>query len=162
MYKLPIIPNTFILPTVLETQRMRLRPLTIQDVVRDYEAVMESEERLRTVFRPHGEWPAGLTLEQNTIELGWHQVEFQERTSFAYTVENLAATKILGCMYIYPTLKQGYDVEISMWVRQSQVDSGLDEHLFETVEGWINEVWPFQNPGYPGRTISFDEWQELS
>jgi len=161
MYKLPLIPDTFTVPAMLETQRMRLRPLTIQDVVRDYEAVMESEERLRTIFRPDGQWPSGLTLEQNTIELGWHQVEFQERTSFAYTVENLSATKILGCMYIYPTPKPGYDAEITMWVRQSQVDSGLDEHLFATVERWINEVWPLQNPGYPGRTISFDEWRSL-
>ncbi len=161
MYNLPMIPEAFTVPEMLETQRMRLRPLTIHDVVRDYEAVMESEERLRTIFRPDGQWPAGLTLEQNTIELGWHQVEFQERTSFAYTVENLAATKLLGCMYIYPTSKSDYDAEITMWVRQSQVASGLDEHLFATVEGWIKEVWPFQNPGYPGRTISFDEWRGL-
>lgn len=161
MYNRPLVPDNFSVPEVLETPRMRLRPLTINDAVKDFDAVMESENRLRTVFEPGGEWPSGLTLEQNMIELGWHQTEFQLRTSFAYTVVNLDETKVLGCMYIYPTTKPGYDVEITMWVRQSQVADGLDAHLFETVERWIAESWPLQNPAYPGRRISFDDWRAL-
>jgi len=58
--------------------------LAIHDVVKDYEAVMTSAAHLRRLF-PHGTWPEGLTLEQNLIELGWRQHEFQRRTSFAYT-----------------------------------------------------------------------------
>jgi hypothetical protein len=45
-----------------------------------------------------------------------------------------------------------------MWVRQSQVDEGLDEHLFETVESWIEDIWPLKNPAYPGRRIAFEDW----
>ncbi|MEZ5501562.1 MAG: hypothetical protein R3E50_02480 [Halioglobus sp.] len=85
---------------VLETARMRLRPLTIHDAVKDYDAVMTNSERLRTVFRPGGQWPLGLTLEQDIVELGWHQTEFQLRTSFAYTVTSLDETQIMGCLYL--------------------------------------------------------------
>lgn len=162
MYNPPIVPDDFEIPQVLETARLRLRPLTISDAVKDYDAVMTSEQRLRTIFRPNGEWPFGLTLTQNIIELGWHQAEFQMRSSFAYTVVSLDESEVLGCVYIYPARKPGYDVEITMWVRQSRVDEGLDQHLFETVETWIGDCWPFANPAYPGRRIAFGEWDALS
>lgn len=161
MYNVPIVPADFVVPECLETPRMRLRPLTINDAIKDFDAVMSSETRLRTVYRPDGEWPLGLTLEQNLIEMGWHQTEFQLRTSFAYTVVSLDETTVLGCMYIYPVHKSGYDVEISMWVRESEALSGLDQHLFETVSNWIEESWPFANPAYPGRTIDWDTWSKL-
>ncbi len=161
MYNQPLVPDDFDIPEALQTDRMRLRALTINDAVKDYDAVMTSEERLRTVFRPGGEWPLGLTLEQNIIELGWHQTEFQLRTSFAYTVVSLDESEVLGCIYVFPTRNPGYDAEITMWVRQSRVDEGLDEHLFETVKPWIADCWPLENPAYPGRTISFEVWRAL-
>lgn len=161
MYNPPIVDEDFEVPQALQTERMLLRPLTIHHAVRDYDAVMTSEQRLRTVHDPGGEWPLGLTLEQNIIELGWHQTEFQLRTSFAYSVLSPDESEVMGCMYIYPTRKPGYDVEITMWVRQSRVDEGLDEHLFETVEAWIAQRWPFTNPAYPGRRIAFDKWRVL-
>jgi hypothetical protein len=107
MYNLPLVPEDFDVPEILETQRMRLRPLTINDAVKDYEAVMTSEERLRSVFDPGGDWPSGLTLEQDIIELGWHQTEFQLRTSFAYTVVSLDESEVLGCIYNLPNTKIG-------------------------------------------------------
>jgi RimJ/RimL family protein N-acetyltransferase len=162
MYNQPIVPNDFVVPEVLETERIRLRPLVINDAAKDFDAVMSSEERLRTIYDPGGEWPMGLTLEQNIAELGWHQIEFQLRTSFAYTVVSLDESEVLGCVYIYPTRNAGYDVEITMWVRQSRVDEGLDEHLFETVESWIADLWPLEKPAYPGRRISFEDWRALA
>ncbi len=86
MYNQPIVKDDFAVPTGLETKRLRLRALIISDSVKDFDAVVTSEERLRRLHNPGGSWPKGLTLEQNQIELGWHQTEFQMRTSFAYTV----------------------------------------------------------------------------
>jgi hypothetical protein len=151
MYNNPIVPDDFQIPEILETARMRLRPLTIGDVVKDYDAVMTSEHRLRTIFRFDGEWPRGLTLEQDLIELGWHQTEFQLRTSFTYTVVSLDESSVLGSMYIYPCQDDTGDVEITMWVRESEADTGLDAHLFESVKAWILASWPFTNPVFPGR-----------
>jgi hypothetical protein len=159
MYNPPLVPDDFELPLVLVTDRMRLRPLTANDAEKDYQAVMSSSERLRTVYNPGGRWPLGLTLEQNTIELGWHQVEFQLRTSFAYTVVSLDEAEVMGCVYIYPVRKPGYDAQVTMWVRESRVAEGLDEHLFATVEAWIRDCWPFARPAYPGRRISFAQWR---
>ncbi len=102
MYNPPLVPDSFEVPQVLETGRLRLRPLTIQDAVKDFDAVITSETHLRTVYDPGGEWPSGLTLEQNIVGLGWHQAEFQLRTSFAYTVVSLDETEVLGCVYFYP------------------------------------------------------------
>ena len=73
-----------------------------------------SEERLRTVYDPGGDWLSGLTLEQNIIELGWHQTEFQLHTLFAYTVVIREEAEVLGCVYIYPALKDQYDAEITL------------------------------------------------
>ena len=159
MYNLPLVPDDFDVPKWVQTDRLRLRPLTIHDAVSDFDAVITSEERLRTVYDPGGDWPSSLTLEQNIIELGWHQTEFQLRTSFAYTVVSLDETEVLGCVYIYPSMKDEYDAEITLWVRQSRVAEGLDLHLFETVESWIAEVWPFKKSAYPGRHISFEDWR---
>ena len=167
MYNSPIVPEGFLVPERLETSRFTLRMLTIDDAVKDFEAVMSSESRLRTIFNPGGEWPLGLTLEQNRIELGWHQTEFQLRTSFAYTVVSPVVSPVvsrdeeavLGCVYFYPTQKLGHDVEITLWVRESEAQTGLDEDLFETVQNWISEKWPFSRPAYPGRTISWETWR---
>ena len=159
MYKEPLVPADFTVPLVLETEHMRLRPLTINDVVKDFEAVVTSEARLLDVFQMPGGWPLGLTLEQNLIDAGWHQAEFQRRTSFAFTVVSLDESEVLGCMYIYPTDKPDYDAQIYMWVRHSRADDGLDQHLFETVEQWIGNDWPFTNPAYPSRRISLQEWR---
>jgi hypothetical protein len=160
VYNPPLVPENFAVPVSLVTDRLHLRPLTIHDAVKDFAAVATSEERLRTIYDPGGDWPQGLTLEQNIIELGWHQAEFQLRTSFAYTVVNLDELEVMGCVYIYPTQKAEFDAEVTLWVRQSRVAEGLDQHLFETVESWIADVWPFNNPAYPGRHISFEEWRE--
>ena len=66
-----------IAPAGIETNEFRLRMLTIHDVVKDYDAVMSSIDHLRGVFGPHSFWPSDdLTLEQDLIDLAWHQKEF--------------------------------------------------------------------------------------
>ncbi len=69
---------------------------------------------------------------------------------------SLDETRVLGCHYITPTRQLGHDAEITLWVRASE--AGLDGHLYETVVGWVRDAWPFENPGYPGRTIPWDSW----
>ena len=159
MYNPPLVPDVFETPQRLSTERMVIRPLTINDAVKDYDAVMTSLERLNSVFDPRDVWPDDLTLEQNMIELAWHQVETQLRSSFTYTVMTPDETRTLGCIYIYPTPAEGYDAEVTMWVRQSEAETGLDDHLFSTVKDWLAN-WPIK-PAYPGRDISFEEWAEL-
>lgn len=85
------IPANFKIPKELVTSRLRLRMLSVSDLVKDYDAVMSSIEHLQKTkpFGPNQKWPIGLTLEQNLVDLGWHQKEFQMSSSFAYTVMSL-------------------------------------------------------------------------
>ena len=150
------------MPATLETRQFRLRMLTVNDVVKDYDAVVTSAEHLRGVFGPQSAWPADdLTLEQDLIDLGWHQKEFQIRRSFAYTVMNRSEATCLGCVYIYPTSKREYDAEVYLWVRKSEFDKGLDRVLFKTVMQWIESKWPFKSVAYPGREIEWTAWEGL-
>ena len=146
------VPDDFLVPENLETNTFRLRMLTVNDVVKDYDAVMTSITHLQGVFGKRSTWPSkGLTLEQDLIDLGWHQKEFQRRTSFAYTVMSLDESQCLGCVYFFPSQNEKVDAEIYLWVRQSEFEKGLDPILFDTVRNWVTEEWPFKNVLYPGR-----------
>ncbi len=155
------VPADFKIPETLETNRFRLRMLTIKDVKLDYDAVMTSIDHLQKTkpFGPNYKWPTkDLSYEQNLIALGWHQKEFEKRSSFTYTVMNLNETECLGCLYIYPSDNPNYNAVIIMWVRQSEIINGLDEILFSSVKKWVQDKWPFEKVAYPGRDISWDKF----
>ncbi len=157
-----LLPAHLKIPAGLETDDFRLRMLTVNDVVKDYEAVMTSQEHLQGLFGPQSTWPAAdLSLEQDLIDLGWHQKEFQNRTSFAYTVINLAETRCLGCVYIYPAKPAAYDAQVILWARQSELARGLETRLLAAIKQWIAQDWPFEQVGFPGREISWTEWENL-
>jgi hypothetical protein len=156
----PFVPIDFPTPAGLETPEFRLRMLTVNEVVKDFDAVVTSAEHLKQVF-PGGTWPDGLTLEQDLIDLGWHQKEFQNRSSFAYTVVTPSESRVLGCVYIYPARKRGNDAVVYLWARQSELAGGLEERLTAAVKGWIIDEWPFRRVAYPGRGIAWEEYEKL-
>ena len=158
--KRQFVPAEFVVPSELVTANFTLRMLSVGDVEKDFEAVTLSAARVSKVW-PDSGWPAGLTLRQNLIDLGWHEKEFQNRTSFAYTMVAPDESEVLGCVYVYPTDKAGHDAEIFLWVRESEVANDLDEALFEVVQRWLASTWPFVNPAYPGRAISWAQWDSL-
>lgn len=144
------VPDDFQVPASLETDRFRLRMLSVEDVEKDYEAVIQSRELLHTMFG--GPWPRpGFTIEENLADLERHQQEFLSRKAFAYTVVSLDETRVLGCVYIEPSETANSDAAVVMWVRQTEYDNGLDEILFNTVRNWISSDWPFKKVDYPGR-----------
>lgn len=157
----PFVNREFVIPQQLETDELRLRMLTVNDVVKDFDAVMSSAVHLKGIIWPDSEWPDGLTLEQNLIDLGWHQKDFQRRRSFAYTVVTLDETRVVGCVYIYPTRKRGYDAEVYLWARESALGSPSDTRLFEAVDKWLAVEWPFENAAFPGREIDWDSWNAI-
>lgn len=156
----PFVPDDFKVPAKLETAEFRLRMLTVNDVVKDYDAVITSVPHLRTIW-PGGQWPEGLTLEQNLVDLGWHQKEFQIRRSFAYTVVTPDESRVVGCVYINPTRKRGHDAAVYLWARSSELPSGLEDRLYSAVRSWLAQDWPFKNAAFPGRSISWDAWRPI-
>ena len=59
-------------------------------MIKDYDNVMTSQMHLWQRFGKICDWPAAdLTLEQDLIDLAWHQKEFQTNSSFAYEILSL-------------------------------------------------------------------------
>jgi len=144
------VPNDFEVPPLLETDLFRLRMLSIDDVEKDYEAVIESRELLHTMFG--GPWPrSDFTIEENLTDLERHQQEFLDHKAFAYTVISLDESRVLGCVYINPSKVTDLDAVVFIWVRQTEYEKGLDEVLFNAVRDWISTNWPFRKVDYPGR-----------
>jgi len=159
----PLVPPGFVVPATLEHPRFRLRMLTIHDLVKDYDAVMSSVAHLQRTYSAiwGSDWPAGLTLEDDLVDLGWHQREFTLRTSFAYTVMEPDESRCLGCLYINPTSRRGHDAAVTLWVRADTLESGLDGELYAVVRQWIAGTWPFASPAFPGREIPIAAWRAL-
>ncbi|MHB1393940.1 MAG: GNAT family N-acetyltransferase [Clostridia bacterium] len=156
--------DDFVVPEKLETEKLRLRMLSTDDVVKDYEAVMTSIEHLQSLCDPDASaiWTKeSMTIEEDLRDLERHQREFLTRIAFAYTVMSLDESECLGCVYIDPSHVKEYDAEVYLWARQSELESGLEDHLFQAVQKWVDEVWPFQRVAYPGREIGWTEWRRL-
>jgi len=151
------VPDDFIVPEKLETEKFRLRMLTVEDVEKDYDAVMSSREHLRSLASQEDEedtWPEeNMTIEEDLADLARHQDEFLKREAFVYTVMSLDESRCLGCVYINPSEKKDFDTEIYLWARTSELKSGLEELLFETVKNWIEEKWPFNKVAFAGVEI---------
>ena len=148
-------------PPGIEHERFRLRPITIHDVVKDYDAVMTSAPRLRRRFPLWG-WPADdLSLEDDLLDLAWHQREADHRSSFNYAVMSPDERRLLGCVYVDPPEKQGEDAVAALWVRADEEDTGLEDVLEAEVRDWIAREWPFRAVRWPGRDISWEAWDAL-
>ncbi|MFT4790339.1 MAG: hypothetical protein ACI9T9_002893 [Oleiphilaceae bacterium] len=133
-----LVPKNFVVPAVLEHKQCRIRTLTVNDVIKDYDAVISRREHLQGVFGSNSNWPAvDLTLQQNLIDFSCHQKEFQIKRSFAYTVVTLDEKHVIGCIYIYSTDKGEFDAEITMWVSQDALKDGYDVIFLKTVEEWL-------------------------
>lgn len=158
MYKRPLVPDGFEVPQRLQGDGFHLRMLSVNDVIKDYAAVMESEARLVGFMEPQGHWPRGMTVDENLIDLGWHQCEFTLRHSFAYTVMNDDESRCLGCCYIYPSDRPGFDAMAYYWAREAEFRAGFDTRLGELFRAFVAEKWPFGKVAYPGRDIAWSDW----
>ena len=108
--ELKFVPREFVVPSGFLTEKFKLRMLTIGDAEKDFDAVTSSLAHVSKVW-PDSGWTIGLTLRQNLIDHAWHEKEFQNRSSFAFTIVAIDESKILGCVYSYPTKKLEYDAE---------------------------------------------------
>lgn len=140
MYRRSLVPDTFVVPEILELDNCILLPLKVDYSPLDYAAVMDNvDENGNALYPKH-------TLYQNTVDLGYHQKEFQKKASFTYTILNKDRNECLGCIYIYPCDDSQYDVEVDMWIRNKYKENEKD--IMERVKEWIRDIWPFKNPKF--------------
>jgi hypothetical protein len=140
------LPQEFQVPAIVETARFRMRSITIHDAFKDYDAVMSSRVHLWGRFGRIWGWPAeDMTVEQNIVDLGWHQKEFQLGSSFDYAVMSLDEKRLLGCVYVDPPQEAGTDADVWFWARQSELEGGLESQLQSFLVPWLAENWPFRS-----------------
>lgn len=135
------------MPTVHPLGPFVLKALTVDDVERDFLAVMQSAADIKAMH-PGSSWPDGLTRHENLLDLAWHQREFECRRSFAWIVED-AGGDYLGCLYVYPSIAGLAAADVKWWWR-----TGPDapKATFPALlRDWLSSVdWPrldyvFQN-----------------
>ncbi|MEM7667812.1 MAG: hypothetical protein AAF317_01510 [Pseudomonadota bacterium] len=129
------------IPQDLTLASFRLRWLTPADVEQDYIAVMESEAELMAEFGRT--WPKGLTLEDNRLDLAWHQREFEAKRSYAWIIEDAGTGAYLGCAYVYPDWSPTGPMEAWWWFRTSVAET-VDRAAFRQIFlDWLGgPPWP--------------------
>lgn len=152
-----LVPDSFKVPEKLETSDFIVRKLRFSDAELDYQAVMSSIDIIKKTRG--GAWPdSSLSFVDDQIDLAWHQREFENRTSFAYTVMSLKEDECLGCLYLYPP---GYrnesskdaDVDVSFWVTQEAYSRGLYKIVYKVLDKWLKSTWPFKKITYTNNEI---------
>lgn len=157
-----LVPEDFEPPTEVEGDGFVLVPLDTKVTELDYAAYMSSIEHLQQTFTFTTSWPhADLTMEDAVKDMENEQARFEGRESFPYAVLNAERTKELGCVYVRPSGKEGYDAAVRMWVTAEAYAGGFDEELYAWAKGWVESSWPFDTVAYPGREMSMEEWDAL-
>ncbi|MEO0590924.1 MAG: twin-arginine translocation pathway signal protein [Pseudomonadota bacterium] len=153
----------FAVPTLVETEGFKIVPLGPDLAEIDYEAYMSSIEHLQETFTRSTGWPnEGLTDEDAIKDMETEAARFEARTSFAYAVLTPDGTRELGCIYVYPSPVDGYDAMVRLWVTKAEFDAGFDEELYAWAQEWVAKDWPFESVAYPGRAITWEEWDALT
>jgi hypothetical protein len=143
-----LVPASFEVPTTFTGRGFHLEPLGPVHNERDHEAWMSSIDHIRsTPGMDWGQWPAPMTLAENLEDMEMHAREFEERTSFTYSI--LDADEVIGCLYIYPDNDEGHDAQIRSWVRATRAE--MDRIVWEDVSEWLAGQWPFRSVEYAAR-----------
>lgn len=145
----PLVPDDFIIPTGLSTDDFRLEPLGPAHNLADYAAWTSSIELIQQTPGFIGRsWPGRVEApDANLASIEIHVLDFARRIGFAYTV--LVDDDVVGCVYIYPPRRAGYDADVRSWVRASH--EHLDGPLYHAVSAWLRDTWPFSAVDYAPR-----------
>jgi len=127
------------LPREADLEGFRLTPLGPAVVDEDFEAVTASAGLLNGLFGD--DWPLGLTLEENAIDLAWHEREFTSRRSFAWVVRDPKGTYV-ACAYLYPDLGQRGSAKVVAWVRAMDDRHAVATRLRVELETWLRPLMP--------------------
>jgi hypothetical protein len=163
-----LVPDEFAVPTRVETDEFVVVPLIMDRFAIDFESYATSVKHLQDTFSVDMEnsdskerWPAGATIRMALIDAAYCEMAFHLRTEFAYEILDRSETRQLGCVYVWPTTRKGYEAEARMWVRADEFDRGFDDVLYTWFRGWVADSWPFSTVAWPGREIPWNEWSDL-
>lgn len=158
----PFVPPHFAVPRLYKTASFQLVPLGPDLAKQDFDAYMSSIEHLQKTFSGSTRWPNGkITMTDAVKDVEGEKERFDGRKSFTYAVLSLDGRTELGCVYISPSRKQGYDAMVRLWVTKAQFDQGFEQKLIPEVKSWLQAKWPFQKVAWPKREIPQEQWNAL-
>jgi hypothetical protein len=151
MTQAPLVPADFAVPAGLRSELFVLEPLGVEHNESDHAAWTSSVQHIRqTPGFADWAWPPDtMSLGQNAADLEKHARDFANRSGFTYTVLEPASGDVIGCLYMYPPRREGYDVDVHSWVRADRAD--LDKPLYDEISQWLADSWPFARPDYAAR-----------
>lgn len=158
------VPADFSVPEVYVSRQgtFKLKPLGPKFAKHDFDAYMSSIEHLQKTFSFSTSWPhAGITMADAIKDVEGEEAGFKARRKFTYAVLNPDESRELGCVYISPSNKEGYDASVRMWVTANQFATGFEDRLYEETKLWVGAKWPFKKVAYVGREITRDQFRAL-
>jgi len=156
------LPEDFKAPTEYVLETYKLVPLGPDVAELDYKAYMSSIEHIRKTNG--GNWPReDLAMDDQAKDMANEGHEWATLHSYPYAVLTLDGKTELGCFYLRPGGKQGYDVVATMWVTKEQFDKGFERTLEKDMRAWVAEAWPFGEGkvAWVGKDISREKWKEM-
>ena len=126
------------LPRDVTIGAFHLTPLSPDFVDEDMAAVLDTGSLMDGIF---GDWPAGLTREDNAIDLAWHEREFTVRRSFSWILRDAADTYI-GCVYLFPELGCRGKANVKIWLCNIPDRATVAADLKAELGGWFTKVLP--------------------
>jgi hypothetical protein len=121
------LPREAVLP------EFRLSRLDAAVLDEDYAAVMETEADLQGFW---GDWPSGLTREEDALDLAWHDREFSLKRSFSWVVRD-HDSRYLGCLYLFPDPGRRGTAEVVIWARSGPERSVVMAGMLRALSGWL-------------------------
>ena len=153
-------PSTDFVAPILVRPTYSARMLSARDVLDDWYAVLSSIDVIHQVRG--GTWPTSeLSLEDDYIDLAWHQREFEAKYSYAYVAYSLENV-YLGCLYIYPPDRPSSlrapssddEATISWWVTTEAFNRGFYGEFSLDIRSWIETEWPFKKVNWANEVLS--------
>jgi hypothetical protein len=69
--------------------------------------------------------------------------------SFNYALLNADESALFGCIYIDPSADAAIDAEVSWWVVDELVGTGIEAELAAFVPRWLREQWLLESVSFP-------------
>lgn len=154
------VSESFQVPRQYTASTYKLVPLGPEVAKLDYEAYMSSIDHIRS--RMGGKWPSPeLTMADQAKDMAGEKAQWDTRKSFPYAVLTPDGSKELGCFYVRPSGKQGFDAVATLWTTKAAFDQGFEQVLYRDMKAWLAKEWPFRKVAWPGHEIPQAEWRAL-
>jgi hypothetical protein len=152
-HKKLLVPDTFMAPRPPDVGTYVWHHLEPGILEQDYQFLVDA-----------GRKPESIDKGEDYGELKRHQWEFQNASAFAYGVLTADETKEAACVYVNPSKKTGYDVQVRIWISKPGADPAFDKELEAATRDWIKAKWPFgdKKVAFPGTSeMPMDKWNAL-